>query len=105
MENLLLLLESFLIMSVKRTKKITQYNVFQSRTSGGIKEKLELQNDEILARWYDDYQDMKKWVDTTLKDPGMNEHVSCYLNNKWSEICRNIDKALNHRWNPPDYEI
>ena len=79
-------------------KKITQYNVFESRTSGGIREKLELQNDEILARWYDDYQDMKKWVDATLKDPGMDEHVRYYLNNKWSEICRNIDKALNHRW-------
>jgi hypothetical protein len=82
-------------------KKITEYNVFESRTPAGIRKKLELQNDETLARWYDDYQGMKKWVDTALKDAGVDEHIRCYLNNKWNEYCRNVDKALNQdrdRW-------
>ena len=79
-------------------KKITHYNVFESRTPAGIRKKLELQNDETLACWYDDYQCMKKWVDTTLKNEGMDEQVRYFLNNKWSEYCCNIDKALNHRW-------
>ena len=79
-------------------KKITQYNIFESRTPTGIRKKLELQNDETLACWYDDFQTMKKWVDTALKNEGMDEQVRYYLNNKWSEYCCNVDKALNHRW-------
>ena len=82
-------------------KKITQYNIFESRTTAGIRKKLELQNDETLARWYDDYQGMKKWVDTTLKDVGVDEHIRCYLNNKWNGYCCNVDKVLiqdHDRW-------
>lgn len=76
-------------------KKIIPYNIFESLTTLGIRKKLELQNDETLARWYYDYMGMKEWVNTTLKDPGMDEHVRYFLNNKWSVYCRNADKALN----------
>ena len=82
-------------------KKITQYNVFESRTPDGIRKKIEHQNDETLVHWYDDYQGMKKWVDTSLKDPGMDEHVRYYLNEKWGKYCHDIDKALHQdhdRW-------
>jgi hypothetical protein len=89
--------EKFSDNELEAYKKITQYNIFESRTPAGIRKKLELQNDETLACWYDDYQGMKNWVDTTLRNEGMDEQVRYYLSNKWSVYCSNIDKALNHQ--------
>ena len=81
-------------------QKITQYNIFESRTTDSIKKKIELQNDETLTHRYDDYQNMKEWVDITLRDERIDEHLRYYLNKKWADYCRDIDTAFNkhHNW-------